>query len=96
MENIVYSKNDIFIADCGCAADAKQTPRKNATNAAFIVRACNSHYDLLAALELCTRYLSDLNGSDWIPGNNPGCVDMRQRAINIQKLAFSKCAKAKG
>jgi hypothetical protein len=65
-------------------------------NAAFIVRACNSHYELLAALEACTRYLADLNGSSWINGDDPGSVDMRQRAKGLQDLAFKATSKAKG
>jgi hypothetical protein len=87
------------VADCDTSAMSDKpylATEPDKANAAFIVRACNSHYELLAALELCTRYLADLSGADWIQGNDSGSVDMRQRAVNLQKLAFSECTKAKG
>jgi len=56
----------------------------------------NAAPDLLAALELCVRYLADLNGSSWINGDDPGSVDMRQRAKCLQDLAFKAATKAKG
>lgn len=33
-------------------------------------------------------YLADLNGSEWINGDDAGSVDMRQRARGLQRLAF--------
>jgi hypothetical protein len=39
-------------------------------------------------LARCLRFLADLNGANWIPGNGAGEVDMRQRAKALQELAF--------
>ena len=36
------------------------------------------------------RYLADLNVSDWIKGDDPGSIDMRQRSKNLQKILFSE------
>lgn len=40
---------------------------------------------LEADLRLALRYLADLNGCAWIPGNSPGEIDMRQRAKALQE-----------
>ena len=50
--------------------------------------------DLVSQLQQCVRYLADLNGSQWIKGTDAGSIDMRQRAIALQKMAFSAIAKA--
>lgn len=41
-------------------------------------------------MERVLRYLADLNGSDWIKGNDSGSIDMRQRSKNLQKILFSE------
>ena len=64
-------------------------------NADFIVRACNAHAELVANLNLCVHYLSELNGSEWITGSDAGSVDMRQRALGLQKRTLDALAKAK-
>jgi hypothetical protein len=43
--------------------------------------------ELLVTLVRCLRYLADLNGSNWIDGDNVGSIDMRQRAKALQRLA---------
>lgn len=91
---IVLAESDGYTDWVAHAARREDSSREE--TAAFIVRACNSHYELLAALESCTRYLADLNGSSWINGDDPGSIDMRQRAKALQGIAFSACAKANG
>lgn len=61
-------------------------------NAALIAAAP----DILEVLDRCLRYLSDLNGCEWIKGDGAGEVDMRQRAKALQQLAFDVSQKAKG
>ena len=36
------------------------------------------------ALADVLAYLADLNGSEWIKGDHPSEIDMRQRARNLQ------------
>jgi hypothetical protein len=50
--------------------------------------------DMVEVIDRVTRYLADLNGSDWIKGDDAGSVDMRQRAKALQTLAFTALAKA--
>lgn len=50
--------------------------------------------ELLEALSRCLSYLADLNGSQWIIGEDAGSKDMRQRAKALQQIAFDKIAKA--
>jgi hypothetical protein len=42
---------------------------------------------LLAMLGRCVHYLSDLNGSRWIGGDDAGAADMRQRAAGLRDAA---------
>lgn len=56
-------------------------------NAAFIVRACNSHYDLLEALERAMPYLEDAAND---------CRDTPNEAAHILDAMKRACAKAKG
>jgi glucose dehydrogenase len=49
--NEPLGKNKI-IAICSCDA-VSRSKDENTANADFILRACNSHYELLAALEAC-------------------------------------------
>lgn len=46
-------------------------------DAAFIVRACNSHYELLAALESAAESIEQLVKVGRIPANNAGLRDAR-------------------
>lgn len=43
--------------------------------------------ELERALVQVVRYLADLNGSEWILGDGPGEIDMRQRAKALQAMA---------
>ncbi len=42
----------------------------------------------------CLSFLADLNGSEWITGDNPGTIDMRQRAKALQQLVFDATREA--
>ena len=64
-------------------------------NAEFIVRACNSHYELLAALELCERHiiqLTNMVGSQF----DKSILDAASAAKPILDAASAAIAKAKG
>ena len=50
--------------------------------------------DIAEQLDRCVRFLADLNGCNWIPGDSAGCVDMRQRAKALQRTAFAAITKA--
>lgn len=39
-------------------------------------------------LQRCLTFMADLNGSEWIAGNNAGSLDMKQRAKAIQSLLY--------
>ena len=56
------------------------TPRQQA-NARRIADAPK----MRCALQSVLRYLADLNGCAWIPGDSPGELDMRQRAKGLQE-----------
>lgn len=43
----------------GCFKDVKGGIEVTEANAAFIVRACNSHYELLEALKICRETIRD-------------------------------------
>lgn len=43
---------------------------------------------LLAVVARCINYIADLNGSQWIDGDDSGSEDMRQRARALQRIAF--------
>ena len=51
--------------------------------------ASDADAEIKRQLRLCVRYLADLNGCDWIKGDDPGSVDMRQRAKSLQETAFA-------
>lgn len=51
---------------------------------------------LVEELEKTTSYLADLNGSEWITGDGPGEIDMRQRAKILQKTSYTALKAAKG
>ena len=40
------------------------------------------------ALQRNLTFLADLNGSEWIEGNDPGSLDMKQRAKALQQIAY--------
>jgi hypothetical protein len=42
-----------------------------------------------ALIARMVSYLADLNGSNWIPGNGHGEIDMRQRAKALQSIGYS-------
>lgn len=52
------------IADCGCHTEGVplHIGLENAANAAFIVRACNAHDELVEALTLCLSALDEYAG----------------------------------
>lgn len=50
----------------------------------------------LRQLERCVSYLADLNGCEWIKGDDHGSVDMRQRAKALQSTAFAALAQTRG
>ena len=41
------------------------------------------------AAERALRFMADLNGCNWIAGNDPASVDMKQRAKALQVTLFS-------
>jgi len=49
--------------------------------------------EIVQALIRCMSYLADLNGCEWIKGDDVGSVDMKQRAFALQKMAFSALEK---
>lgn len=49
--------------------------------------------DLAEQLDRCVRFLADLNGCDWIKGDDAGSVDMRNRAKALQSTARAAIAK---
>lgn len=57
------------------------------------INALESQDDIAATLDRCLSYLADLNSGNWIKGNGPGEVDMRQRAKGLQKAAHAASAK---
>ncbi len=69
---------------------------KNADEANRQERIARAAPQLLEALEKMTRYLADLNGSEWIKGENTGAMDMRQRAKALQGIAFKATSAARG
>ena len=81
----VVDKQGMAIANCGNGSDSS-------INARMIAAAP----ELLDALLKTVRYLADLNGCDWIKGDDVGAVDMRQRAKALQQITFSAIAKATG
>lgn len=52
--------------------------------------------DLLAALDSCLSYLADLNGCEWIKGDDAGSIDMRQRAMHLHRKVFNVVSGASG
>lgn len=42
------------------------------------------------------RFLADLNGCEWIKGDGPGEIDMRQRAKALQRLVFEATRRPSG
>lgn len=50
--------------------------------------------DLLHACRVSVAYLADLNGADWIKGDDVGAMDMRQRAKAAQQIVFNALTKA--
>ena len=52
--------------------------------------------ELLEGLKRATSYLADLNGCDWIKGDDPASIDMRQRSKALQSICFAVIAKATG
>jgi len=50
--------------------------------------------DLLNACRVSVAYLADLNGADWIKGDDVGAMDMRQRAKAAQQIVFNALTKA--
>jgi hypothetical protein len=74
-----------FVADVAndrtAAALGIITPQER-TNAAFIVRACNAHSDMLEALELCVDCLADLARLD---DGTPSIS-----ALNMARAAIAK------
>lgn len=80
----IIGKSCEFIAECsddGSLIRASQAW----DNARFIVRACNSHYELVEALEA-------ILGDNMTPAGEPGHIDYGQAC----KMARSALAKAKG
>ncbi len=72
---VVYNvKGETGVAIIGARGGPIQTPEINSANAAFILRAANSHDDLLAA---CKRALCVLKaqGESVRPGNVLGALD---------------------
>lgn len=41
-------------------------------------------------LQRCLSFLADLNGSQWIKGDDPGSKDMRARAKALQPLVYAQ------
>jgi len=65
-------------------ADASREAEVNSTS-----RALDDNKRLAEMLGRCVSYLADLNGSNWIRGDDAGSVDMRQRAKGLQSAAFA-------
>lgn len=47
-----------------------------------------SEHDILYDIGVAVRFLADINGSEWIKGNDAGAVDMRQRAVAAHAAAY--------
>jgi hypothetical protein len=58
------------------------------------IKLCQAADELLEALNRATSYLADLNGCEWIKGEDAGSADMRQRAKALQSVCFSAIARA--
>ena len=52
-----------FVADCARECAAGQYTEQEKANAAFIVRACNAHRDMLEALEFVAMTFADIEAS---------------------------------
>lgn len=89
-ESFVFSADDLRVADCEC--DGQDVPEGYTEQiAAFIARACNSHYELLEALEQIV----------WKLGHNGGETKETSTPVSITRLditiknAVSVIAKAR-
>ncbi len=87
----IRAKSGLSVGDT-CASDpsTKDFPLGTA-NAAFIVRACNSHYELVEALSLWKEFWDDM------PKGQLGKLTFDVGLLNDAFIAMSKAlAKAKG
>lgn len=86
------TKNDY---ESDWAIEALPSLRTLANAAAVLQECCNEKrmamdsQEAADVLQRCLSFLADLNGSNWIAGDDVGSVDMRQRAKALQRLAFA-------
>ena len=51
--------------------------------------------ELYKALDRVVGFLADLNGSEWIKGQDIGSLDMKQRAKGLQSFAYKTLQNSK-
>ncbi len=81
----IVDTNGITIASIYTEANSK-------ANAALIAAApdlLRENQELREALQHCLSFLADLNGSEWIKGDDIGALDMKQRAKGLQRLTYN-------
>jgi hypothetical protein len=62
---LISGADGVYIASCdGESKDGAQDKVENEANAAFIVRACNAHDELVAALRDAEQWISDMRAGD--------------------------------
>lgn len=62
-------------------------PEQNKANGQFIVRACNSHYELLAAAKKALEFMENIQFNDTLTEHEQAVFDAAQAAIKKAKGA---------
>ena len=100
---VIMDKDDLYSV---AVANTSFRPKKiNANNAKAICTAVNETYgkgynpasleELYNALDRVVGFLADLNGSEWIKGQDVGSLDMKQRAKGLQSFAYKTLQNSK-
>ena len=99
---LIFKGEHKFVADCDSADEDSDGTDEDRANAAFIVRAVNSHAALVATLENILEFMEDkfheFDGADCDPDDGKlcpkcesnGCIEMKFKQIRAAlKLAES-------
>lgn len=70
----------------GAVQKLRRTPMPIADVSPMLTRAADKLDSQEKLLSQVVSYLADLNGSNWIMGDDAGSIDMRQRAKALQAL----------
>ncbi len=77
---ILWDDGDAYPPIADIITDDIESPERPLADAEFIVRACNSHYELLSALNLAHDYMHERHMN--LAGNKRTCGNLEERQLN--------------